>query len=189
MSNISINYILLQDNDKNILQKMVNACKSEKHNVSLVLNDFSLDKQIENTVKEINPGNISLSVVKHDYEDSKNAMDIITKNFAPYAGSGVVSIVYENLLFLPKIFDEIDFDILSEESNAFIYGDYHIDDIRFFLRSHGSGIQLNIPFVFWSVSKLVQNLSQEKPLDYVFNNYAGIHIPQSMCTIYTNEEE
>ena len=75
MSNISINYILLQDNDKNILQKMVNACKSEKHNISLVLNDFSLDKQIENTVKEINPSNISLSVVKHDYEDSKNATE------------------------------------------------------------------------------------------------------------------
>ena len=189
MSNIAINYILLNSKDKDILQKMIDSCRSEKHNVSLVLNDFSLDKKIEDTVKEIDHYDVRVSVINYDYEDSKNSMEIITKNFAPYAGSDVVAVVYENLIFHSKILDEVDFDTIADGFNVFIYGDYHIDDIRFFLRSHGSGIQLNIPFVFWSVKKLIENMSKDKILEYVFNNYAGIHIAQSMCTIYTNEEE
>lgn len=51
MSNIAINYILLNSKDKDILQKMIDACRSEKHNVSLVLNDFSLDKKLKILLK------------------------------------------------------------------------------------------------------------------------------------------
>jgi hypothetical protein len=189
MSNISINYILLNSKDKDILQKMIDACRSDRHNVNLVFNDFSLDKKIEDNIKEIDHYDVNVSVINYDYEDSKNSMEIITKNFASYVDSDTVAIVYENLIFRSKILDEVDFEIITEGFNGFMYGDYHIDDIRFFLRSHSSGIQLNIPFVFWSVKKLIENMSKEKILEYIFNNFSGIHIAQSMCTIYTNEEE
>lgn len=186
MSNISINYIVLNSMESDILSRIVDSCRSKNNTVSLVFNDFSLDKNIEKQLKNINTDNVKVSTISRDYEDGTNAMSIIVKEFSTYVDSNIVSIVHENLIFEPGIFDSLNLDIL--DTYGFIYGDYTIQGARCYLRSHAASIKLSIPFVFWSTSKLMDNISQTDVLEYLFNNYMGFHIPESLCTIIPNEK-
>ena len=186
MNNISINYIILNSIEGDVLTRIVDSCKSKNNNVSLNFNDFSLDKNTRNNLENINQDDVSVSVVDRDYEDSNNAMDIIVKGFVSYADSTIMSVVHENLIFEKELFDTIDFTILDKY--GFIYGDYSIDETRCYLRSHAASVKLSIPFVFWSTSKIVDNISQEQVLEHVFNNHMGFHIPKSLCTIVSNDK-
>lgn len=186
MKNIAINYIVLNPMDDNVFSKIVNTCESENNKVSLVMNDFCLNKTLEDQAKAIHSKKVKVSVVNRDYEDSKNSMNIITNNFISYSDSDAMAIVYENLVFKPGIFDVMDFNLL--EKYGFIYGDYDIDDTRCYLRSHAASVKLSIPFIFWSTKKIIDNISNDNVLEYVFNNYMGFHIPNSLCTVHPNEE-
>lgn len=186
MSNIVINYIILNSIKPNRLTSIIEACRSKQHNVSIVFNDFSLNKQVADQLKNYELDDIKVSVINRDYEDSQDAMSIVTKNFISYSDSDITSIVYENLEFEPKIFDAFDFEIF--DNYGFIYGDYSVQNIRCYLRSHASNTKLSIPFVFWSTEKIIKNIEHEDVLEYLFNNYMGYHIPKSICTIISNDE-
>lgn len=188
MNNIAINYIILNHIESDVLSRIVDSCRSTKYKVSLIFNDFSLDKNIAKQLEDINKDNINLSTINCDYEDSNNAMNIIVDGFVAYSDSTIVSMVHENLIFKSGIFDTLDLDIL--DTYGFIYGDYDIQGIRCYLRSHAASIKLSIPFVFWSTKKLIESisLSPKDALEYMFNNYMGFHIPKSLCTIISNDE-
>lgn len=188
MSNIAINYIILKHINDESLLNIINGCTSNIHNIHLQLNDFSLEKKVSEQIKNINNDKIQIETFEYDYEDSSNATEIVLKNFTSYCSHNILSIVYDNLTFYPGVIDHIDFNQLIEnEMNGFIYGDYDIGSIKCYLRSHAAGLKLNIPFAFWSIKQIIKHLSEESILEYVFSSYMGIHIPQSLCTVLPNE--
>lgn len=188
MSSISINYLVLSDIEEENIKNIIDSCDFDNHSISLVFNDFSLNKKTKAIVEKLNIG-ADIRVNDYDYEDSKNSMNIVVKNFASYAASDFVTIVHQDLLFNKISVSKIDFDILNEENIGFIYGDYSINNVRCYLRSHAAHVKLSIPFVFWSTKKIVQHVSQENLLDYLFSKYTGIHIPHDLCTVSPDDKQ
>lgn len=188
MSNISINYLILSDLAEENIKNIIDSCSFDNHSTSLVFNDFSLNKKTKEIVDNLNIDS-NIVVNNYDYEDSENSMIIVVKNFASYAASDAVTIVHEDLIFNKMSVSKIDFDILNEENIGFIYGDYSINNVRCYLRSHAAHVKLSIPFVFWSTKKIVQHVSQESLLDYLFSKYMGIHIPHDLCTVSPDDKQ
>ena len=188
MSNIAINYIILKHTDSKYLSGIINGCTSNIHKIHLQLNDFSLEKKTSEQIKDMANDKLQIETFEYDYEDSNNATEIVLKHFTSYCSHDILSIVYDNLTFYPGLIDNIDFNqLMKNEMNGFIYGDYDIGRIKCYLRSHAAGLKLNIPFAFWSIEKILKHLSEENILEYMFSSYMGIHIPQSLCTVLPNE--
>lgn len=187
MSSISINYIILNDAEEGSIQNIIDTCRFDNHSTSLVFNDFSLTKKTKDIVDRLNTDS-NIVVNNYDYEDSEDSMTVVVKNFASYASSDIVTIVHADLVFNRKSISEIDFNILNEENIGFIYGDYSINHLRCYLRSHAAHVKLSIPFVFWSTNKIIQHVSQESLLDYLFSKYMGVHIPHDLCTVSPDDK-
>lgn len=188
MSNIALNYIIINDVNKEFISKVAESCKSDLNSIVLSFSDFSLNKNVQKIVNENDWNDTRISVNNYDYEDSENAMNILAKKCIEYSTCDALAIVHQDLIFDNTELNKIDFSILNDESHSFLYGDYNIDGIRCFLRSHSANVKLSIPFVFWSMQKLLSHMSEENVLEYMFTNYMGLHIPQNICTIYRNEK-
>jgi hypothetical protein len=186
MQNIVINYKILNDIDDNLLLSIVNGCNSKKYKVFLNLYDFSLSKRIESQLSQIK-SLIEIEILTRDYEERENADNIVLQNLIQHGDSIAFASISDNVVLNPYSIDELGLEWLKEESSGFIYTDYNINDIKCFMRSRAMNVSLNIPVVFWSTSKLVKHFTDQDKLQIVGNNYASIHIPKSLCTIYQYE--
>lgn len=190
MNNIVINYKITRSISESKLQDIINGCLSKKYKVFLNLYDFSLSKSIESYVKNLNIdlSNIDLSILNSDYEDLSNADNIVLNNLIRHGDSIAFGIFQENLVFNSNAIDQFNFELLKEESNGLVYFDYTINNIRCFLRSRIMNLKMNVPAVFWSTSKLIRFISEKDKLNIVANNFAAIHIPNSLCKISTDDK-
>lgn len=190
MQNIVINYkITKKTNDLDILETIIRRCQSDKYRVFLNIYDFSLDKQ--NPFLNINAANTSSSVITYHakcYEDLNNSDSIILQNLIQHGDSLGYMLLPNNVTLNENFFDLIDFEWLGEENNGVIYFDYHINGIRCYTRSRAANIPINTPVTLWSTSKLIRHIHEKEKLQIVGNNYASLHIPYSLCTIYPYEE-
>lgn len=191
MQNIVINYKILGDIDYKLLSSIINGCVSKKYEVFLNLYDFSLSKRIKKQLDEIkfslSENYPKIEIYARDYEEREDADKIILQNLIQHGDSIAFVTIAENVVLQCYSLDKLDLEWLKEESSGFIYTDYHINDIRCFMRSRAMNVSLNIPVVFWSTSKLVRHFTDQDKLQIVGNNYASIHIPKSLCTIYQYE--
>lgn len=191
MNNIVVNYKIIKDINISKFKDIISGCLSNKYKVYLNIYDFSLSKQIENYLKDINDlelSNINISVSNYDYEDFSNADVIILSNLIRHGDSIAFGIFQDNLIFNTNSIDELNLDLLTNEINGLIYFDYNVNNIRCFLRSRIMNIKLNVPAVFWSTSKLIRNISELDKLNIVANNFAAIHVPNSFCKIFTDDK-
>lgn len=191
MNNIVVNYKIIKDINISKFKDIISGCLSNKYKVYLNIYDFSLSKQIENYLKDINDlelSNINISVSNYDYEDFSNADVIILNNLIRHGDSIAFGIFQDNLIFNTNSIDELNLDLLANEINGLIYFDYNVNNIRCFLRSRIMNIKLNVPAVFWSTSKLIRNISELDKLNIVANNFAAIHVPNSFCKIFTDDK-
>lgn len=189
MKNIVINYKILKDISQDVLEKIVTGCYSQKYKIFLNLYDFSLSKNTAEYIKTINVAdNINISYSSQNYEDIQESDNIILYNLIQHGDSLSFGIFADNLIFNQGAMDGMDFEALADETNGFLYFDYNIKNIRCFLRSRSVNVQINVPAIFWSTSKLIRHIPQKDKLNIVGNNYGSIHIPHSMCTIYPDEK-
>ena len=188
MNSIVINYKILKNIDISKLQTIIDGCISTKYKVFLNLYDFSLSKNLEKYLQNLNPINIDISVINHNYEDFSNADSIILNNLIRHGDSIAFGIFPDNLVLDKNCIDEFNFNLLQDEINGLIYFDYTINNIRCFLRSRVMNIKINVPAVFWSVSKLIRFISDQDKLNIISTNFAAIHIPNSLCKIFTDDK-
>ena len=188
MNSIVINYKILKNIDISKLQTIIDGCISNKYKVFLNLYDFSLSKNLEKYLQSLNPLNIDISVINHDYEDFSNADNIILNNIIKYGDGTAFAIFPDNLVLDKNCIDQFNFDILKDEINGLIYFDYTINNIRCFLRSRVMNIKINVPVVFWSIPKLIKFISEQDKLNIISTNFAAIHIPNSICKIFTDDK-
>jgi hypothetical protein len=132
--------------------------------------------------------NTSIKYIPEFYESIPNADNIVLSNLIRHGDSTAFCILPENVTLFRNALDEIDFSWLNEDLNGFIYCDFHLNNIRCYVRSRAMGTQLNLPIVFWSTDKLVRHLGEENKLNIVGNNYASLHIPKSVCTVFQDEK-
>lgn len=184
MKNIKINYVVLNDISESKYEKLTEVCNSSKnHNVSINFYDFSLVKKIKN-YKEKN----NVSIIEESYEDYEKAQEIIINNFTSYANSSFVAILNDSTII--ENIDIIDFESLYDvDMLGFVYTDYTIDGVRCFMKSHSANNKSAMPIVFWKKNKLIEHINgEENPLASIYGSSVGIHIPESICTIHTNDE-
>lgn len=190
MQNIVINYkITKKTNDLDILETIIRRCQSDKYRVFLNIYDFSLNKQ--NPLLKIDSAKTSSSIISYHekcYEDLNNADNIVLQNLIQHGDSLGYMLLPNNIILSESFFDLIDFQWLSHEGNGLIYFDYHINRIRCYTRSRAVNIPINTPAALWSTSKLIRHIHEKEKLQIVGNNYASLHIPHSLCTIYPYEE-
>lgn len=195
MNNIVVNYKISKDINKNVLSAIIDGCASKKYKVFLNIYDFSLSKnaetQIEEYLKESDLSfkiteNLKIKIVHKDYEEFSEADNIILGGIIKHGDSLAFVLLPENIAL--KNIDTIQFEALKEDNIGFIYPDYSINDIRCYLRSRSFNVNISIPAIFWSTSKLVMHLPEKDKLSIVSNKYAGIHVPEDLCTVYTDEK-
>lgn len=189
MKNIVINYKISKNIDNTTFNKIISGCVSEKYKVFLNLYDFSLSKDTKEYTDQLSAiNNLNINYIPQNFEDVKEADQIILGSLIQYGDSVAFGIFGENTILNTGGVDLVDFNLLAEEINGFIYFDYNIKNIRCFLRSRSTNIQLNVPAIFWSTSKLIRYIPEKEKLNIVGNNYGSIHIPYSLCTIYPDEK-
>lgn len=191
MNSIIVNYKISKNIDENKIRNIINGCISKKYKTYINIYDFSLSKTIEsyiNNLIDLDLSNADISIFNHDYEDFSNADNIILNNLIKHGDSIAFGIFPENLILDQNSIDQLDLDILTDEINGLIYFDYTINNIRCFLRSRVMNIKINVPAVFWSVSKLIRFISDQDKLNIISTNFAAIHIPNSLCKIFTDDK-
>lgn len=190
MNIVSINYIVQNGMDDQKLAKIISGLSSSKYKVLLNLYDFSLSKNMKDMVSnlKIDEEKIKIIVIDSDYEELENANKIIVKNFMQYVDSISIAILHDNLILHKDALDRIEFARMKEENIGFTYPDYNIKDVRCYLRSHASNVQISTPAVFWSTDKILRHIAEQDILSTVYNSYIGVHIPESLCTAYPNEK-
>lgn len=189
MTTIAINYVLSKNLTKEILERILSGCCSDKFEILLNFFDFSIDKKNKELINELSKkySSIKISIYDQDYENLKDANNMILKDCIRFAESTAMCILNDQFIINNIILDNIDFDILREEFNGFIYCDYTINDIRCFLTSHIAGISIGMPTMFLSTEKVLKHLSEDNIFSYLFSSYAGIHIPEVLFSVYPNE--
>lgn len=180
MKKLSINYVTKNNLTKNQLNKIVEGSKSKKYNIDLVIHDFSLEKKNKDLIND------TIKIQEHDYEDFTDHESIILDSFSSYVDSHFVSIVKENVV-LDNI-DKMCFEKFPDtDLIGMIYGDYTLNGVKCFLRSHYSQLKMGLPLAFWSTKRLIENISKENKLAILFSNYICIHIPENICYIQTDD--
>lgn len=183
MNSIVVNYRIAGDISKDRFREIIDGCYSTKYKVILNLYDFSISKIAESYHLSNNP---NISYIKRDFEEIENSEQIMLDNLIKYGDALAFCILSENNVL--NNLDSIDFEWLQNPTNGFIYFDYNINSIRCFLRSKGPNIQLNVPVLFWSISKLIDHISDKDKFNIITNNYAGLHIAKNLCTVYQNDK-
>lgn len=188
MKSIVLNYRITGDISRDRFNQILAGCYSSKYNVILNIYDFSISKNIESYIKSIEETTIKVSYIKRDFEEIENSEQIITENLIKYADSLALCILPEINVLTEDCIDSIDFEWMNDPINGFIYFDYSVNGIRCFLRSKGPNIQLNVPVLFWSMSKLIKHISDKDKFGIITNNYTGIHIARNLCTVYQDDK-
>ena len=199
MKSIVLNYRITGDISRDRFNQILAGCYSSKYNVILNIYDFSISKNIENYMTGAQTGSLPLlakrdeenskiSYIKRDFEEIENSEQIITENLIKYADSLALCILPEINVLTEDCIDSIDFEWMNDPINGFIYFDYSVNGIRCFLRSKGPNIQLNVPVLFWSMSKLINHISDKDKFGIITNNYTGIHIARNLCTVYQDDK-
>ena len=185
MKSIVVNYRITGDISEDRFYEIIDGCYSTKYKVILNLYDFSINKLAESYNLSNNP---NVSYIKRDFEEIDNSEQIMLDNLIRYGDSLALCILPENNVLVKGCIDSIDFEWMDDPSNGFIYFDYTINGIRCFLRSKGPNIQLNVPVLFWSMSKLIRHITDKDKFAIITNNYVGIHIAKNLCTVYQNDK-
>lgn len=188
MNSIVINYKITNTLSPDNLEDIINGCRNIK-NYKIILNlyDFSLRKNDISNIKDTD--NLKVYWIKKDYEELNNANDIILSEMIKYSDSVFVTILSNEIIINPEIFDTICFDSYCNKNIGFLYFDYTVSNNRCFLRSQASGLNIGIPVLFWSTKTLINYLSKDDILESVHKNSIGVHIPKNLCTININEQE
>jgi len=188
MNSILINYSLSKDINKNRLQTLLNGCQSDKYKVFLNIYDFSISKNVKEKLDQVNiPKNIKISVENSDYENLENYIEIVSKTILQYSDSVSYCRLNETISLEPKSIDEIDFSVFDDGNYGFLYFDYDINSIRCFIKSYGHNG--SVPAIFFSAKKTLEKLSNGKPITSILSESIGLHIPERLCTIYSNDEK
>ena len=188
MKSIVLNYRIASDISEDRFGEILTGCYSSKYNVILNIYDFSITKNIESYLKRVLETPIKISYIKRDFEEIENSEEIITENLIRYGDSLALCILPETNVLSNDCIDNIDFEWMDDPINGFIYFDYTVNGIRCFLRSKGPNIQLNVPVLFWSMSKLIKHISDKDKFGIITNNYTGIHIARNLCTVYQDDK-
>jgi hypothetical protein len=188
MSNIVLNYKVCKNIDEPIIEKIVNNSVSEKHKVFVNLYDFSPLKMVEGIIKKKFSGNKNISVFTKDFEDRNEADSIMLENLIQYGDSLAFGMMSESIILNKFAIDKIDFELLKEDINGFLYFDYCVNNVRCYLKSRSSEINNSIICVFWSTEKLIRFINDKDKMNTISNNFAGVHIPKNLCTAYTDNE-
>jgi len=189
MSTIAINYVVNENIDEKRVDKILKGLDFKNHEVILNVYDFSLNKECEKLFSNANAKNLNISVVEKDYEDLENSQEIILKDFIRYVDSKVLCIIFSNLVLNPEEIDKIDIDkMMSDEICGFIFSDYHVNNIRMFMKSHSINSELNSPFVLWKTEQVISNIASSNLLNVIYSKTLGVHIPESLCTAIIRNE-
>lgn len=188
MSNIVLNYKICKNIDASIIEKIVNNSVSEKHKVFINIYDFSPLKGVEDIIKKKFSDNKNISVFKKDFEDKNEADNIMLENLIQYGDSLAFGMMSESTILNKFAIDKINFDLLKEDINGFLYFDYCVNNVRCYLRSRTSVINNSILCVFWSTEKLIKFINEKDKMNIVSNNFAGVHIAKNLCTVYIDNE-
>lgn len=191
MKHVLIIYKILSDIDQDHLQKIINGCKSKKHNVTINLYDFTLSKKIKSQIQNIEFSDlVSINVSDENYEDIEKSDQVIVQKLIAYSHFDIVSILVHDVL-LDNTIDQIDFSILEDDDVASIYPDSNICtpfNTRVYGRSHPL-MNVGIRCLFVNMSKLLSVLGNENPIGAIYNHYPSCHFPEALFTTNALENE
>lgn len=185
MSNILINYSILNNSTKENIEKIINGCYSKQHKITLNLYDFSLKKNVKKLITEItNDEYIKINVINKDFEDSNKFLEIILDSIIQYGDCIVFTAINDNCILKKDAIDSIDYKRFEEKIHGFTYFDYNVNNIRCYLKSVAANI--SIPIIFFSTQVIIDNLSEGKnTISHVLKNSISHHISKNLCDIYT----
>lgn len=187
MNNIVVNYKISKNIDATAFKRIIDGCSSEKYKVFLNIYDFSLSKNAKEVINtKAENKNLKIKIIDKDYEEVQNADNIILSGLIQHGNSLAFAILSENITL--KDLDRLDLEVLKNDINGFLYFDYSVDNTRCYLRSRSMNVNIGIPVIFWSTQKLIRYLPEKEKLSIVANKYAGIHIPENLCTVHTDEK-
>lgn len=184
---ILVNLSITNDITESIAKEIIEGCRSLKHKVYLNIYDFSLNKIAKKYTEENQNENLKISVQERDYEESNEYVKIAIQDIIKYADCQSACFLNDSVSLLPQSIDRVNFDIFKDENCGFIYFDYTIGNIRCFLRSSGNNGA--VPFIFFSMKKIIENLSKEEPIQDIFSNTISLHIPESLGKVYPNDDK
>jgi hypothetical protein len=168
-----------------VVKKIVDNSFSKKHNVFLNLYDFSVSKNIQKIIEKNFSDQKNISVFEKDFEDKNEADNIMFENLIQHADSLAFGMMSESTILNESAIDQIDFDLLKDDINGFLFFDYSVNNIRCYLRSRSSLVNNNIFCLFWSTEKLIKFINDKDKINTISSNFAGVHIPKDLCTLYT----
>lgn len=187
MNSIAINYIIENKSDEQSINKILQNCRFDNLKIYLNLFDFTIEQNLKSILKNTkSDANVIVNIFEESYEDKANANEIIINNIIQFSDTVAMVILNDKSVLNKDLLEDIDFEILNSVNTGFLYSDYIMNDIRCFLLSHISGVNLNLPIIFWSTSKLIKHMSKDV-FKTVLATYAGIHIPSPLFIMNYDE--
>lgn len=184
MKHVLIIYKIFSDLNQDYLQKIINGCKSKKHNVTINFHDFTLSKKIRSQIENVEFSDLeAINISDENYEDIEKSDQIIVQKLISYSHFDVVSILVHDIL-LDNAIDQIDFSVFENSDVASIYPDNNICtpfSTRVYGRSHPL-MNAGVRCLFVDMSKLFSVLGNEHPVGEIYNRYPSCHFPEALFT-------
>tara|TARA_B100001939_G_scaffold301202_1_gene277626 strand:- start:3719 stop:4261 length:543 start_codon:yes stop_codon:yes gene_type:complete len=175
---VLVNILCSNDCEKEPLQSMVEACRSDLHEVHINICDYSLEKNLKNKM--------SCKVVDLPFEEIKDH----EKKLSELCGQERYDVVIDidcSIELEPDFLKDLELSWLDDENVGCIYSDFYSkskNGHKIYIHQKSMPVVNNsLPLIAFSVDHYLRNIHSENVKGLIISNTISKHIPKALCSI------
>lgn len=172
--------------EKDSLLDVVEKCRSQNHDVTVNICDYTLEKNIANEIGEISSDGFQQRILNLDFEDASNH-DKKTIELAKSEKFDVVIDLDANLQMEKNFLDDMELETFKDNNYGCLYTDFFSktkNDYKVYVHQKSFPLVSNsLPLIAFSFEAYSKNINNDNPKGFIISSMVSKHIKKALCSI------
>jgi len=183
---VLVNIICRHEVSKEVLDRMIESCKSLNHEVVVHVCDYSLSKKIKDSFVESDSDVTVVKVTEMNYEDMRDhERNIKECNIAE--DCDVIIDVESSLGLEPEFIDVLGLEHLEDKNYCSVYSDFYSQTKNGHkVYVHQKSFPLSstsLPLLAFSSEDYLSNVTEENVKGFLLSSKLSKHTPLALCSV------